>query len=1000
MSTQLLCSSRLLQRGTKVWTPLRSYSSKALSTGDRLHGYRVQQVRRVPELELTAIALEHEKTGAKHLHIDREDTNNVFAVGFHTPVSDSTGVPHILEHTTLCGSQQYPVRDPFFKMLNRSLATFMNAFTASDYTIYPFATTNPADYSNLRNVYMDAVLHPRLEKLDFKQEGWRLEHEVPTDTTTPIQFKGVVYNEMKGQTSDANYLYYSRTQQAMFPGTTYEHSSGGDPASITDLTHEQLLAFHKKHYHPSNARFYTYGNFPLEDHLSAIQEKLSGFERANIPSVNKAVMPWTILSLTQSLVSPPDKQTRVSLSFLANDSNDTFETFSMRLLAYLLLDGHASPMYKALIDSNLGSEFSANTGFDSSTRLGSFSVGLQGVKETDVELVQDRIRSVLEEVKQEGFDAKRIEAAIHQMELGQKHKTADFGLTIMHGITSGWFDGVDPIDQLEINKNIDRLKQELAAGKFFESRIDKYLINNPHTLTYVMKPEASYSATLVSDEQARLAEKINALTDADKTEIAEQGKALMESQNKTEDLSCLPTLQLSDISPKTKRTVLDHSGICNTPVQWRTTSTNGITYFRAISTLPSLPNELKLYLPLFCDALLSLGTHSQTMAEIDDEIRLYTGGLRASTTVSTNHSDINHVEEGIALIGNCLDRNVDKMYDILTKVVHETNFDDTEKLKTLIIGNASGLVNSVAEAGHVFARTFAGSTLTPAMENSELLSGMTQVNFMSHLAAKEDLSDIVQKLKEIASIVLKQSSLRVAITCGEDAVAKNENALARFISSLSEEQGQPPSESHSFVPQFRKTFFPLPFSVNFSAKVLRGVPYTHPDGAKLQVLSSLMTNHFLHREIREKNGAYGGGARYAGLNGLFSFYSYRDPRTLETLDTYSAAVDWVQQRTFTDQEITEAKLSIFQGVDAPQNVSEEGMLQFVNGISDEMRQWRREGFLNVTQDDIKEMAEKYLAGPVKEGQYSVTLLGESTDKIAVENGWHINQWGEATDQAQ
>ncbi|KAF7732517.1 Mitochondrial presequence protease [Apophysomyces ossiformis] len=909
-------------------------------------------------------------------------------------------------------------------MLNRSLATFMNAFTASDYTIYPFATTNSTDYGNLRDVYMDAVFHPKLEKLDFIQEGWRLEHEAPTgtqlklntasdsewivgsDSTTPIQFKGIVYNEMKGQTSDAGYLHYSRAQQAMFPGTAYEHSSGGDPACITDLTHEQLLAFHRAHYHPSNARFYTYGNFPLEEHLAAIHEKINGFERASIPSVNKTIQAsetfrfiFSLILTYNKSVSPPDKQTRISLSFLTNDSKDTFETFSMRLLAYLLLDGHASPMYKALIDSNLGSEFSANTGYDASTHIGSFSIGLQGVKESDIEVVQNRIRSVLEEVRQNGFDSKRIEAAIHQMELGQKHKTADFGLTIMHGITSGWFDGVDPIDQLEINKNIARLKQELAEGKFFESRIDKYLIANPHTLTYIMKPDASYATNLASEEHKRLTKKLDALTDADKSEIISQGEALMQSQNKTQDLSCLPTLHMKDISPKQKRTVLDHSGICNTPVQWRTTSTNGITYFRAISTLPTLPKELKLYLPLFCDALLSLGTHSQTMAEIDDEIRLYTGGLRASTTISTNHSDINHVEEGIVLIGNCLDRNMDKMYDILTKVIRDTNFDDTEKLKTLIIGNASALVNSVADAGHVFARTFAGSSLTPAMASSELLSGMTQVNFMSDLATKEDLSDVVGKLKQIASIVLKQSSLRVAVTCGEDAVTQNENALSRFISSLPEEQGQPLSESHLFVPQFRKTFFPLPFSVNFSAKVLRGVPYTHPDGAKLQVLSSLMTNHFLHREIREKNGAYGGGARYAGLNGLFSFYSYRDPRTLETLDTYTDAVKWVKQRAFTDQEMTEAKLSIFQGIDAPQSVSEEGMLQFVNGISDEMRQWRREGFLGVTQDDVKEMADKYLEKAVQEGQYSIALLGESNDKIAMEQGWHINQWGEATDQA-
>ncbi|KAL0090894.1 peptidase M16C associated-domain-containing protein [Phycomyces blakesleeanus] len=1003
MSTQILFASRMLRSKAKGAAFLRPYSSSTYTTGDRLHGYTVKQVKRVPELELTAITLEHEKTGARHLHINREDSNNVFAVGFHTPVSDSTGVPHILEHTTLCGSDHYPVRDPFFKMLNRSLATFMNAFTASDYTIYPFATTNPVDYANLRNVYMDAVFHPRLTKLDFKQEGWRLEHEVPTDTTTPIQFKGVVYNEMKGQYSDSNYLYYSRMQQAMFPGTTYEFSSGGDPSDITNLSHEELLNFHNQHYHPSNARFYTYGNFPLEDHLAAVGEQLKNFERITPPTVNKVAVPWTAPKKATSTcapdpLSPPDKQNKISLSFLANDSSDTFETFSMRLLGYLLLDGHASPMYKALIDTNLGTEFSVNTGYDSSTRSTCLSIGLQGVKDSDVELVQGRIKEVLEQVKTEGFDPIRIEAAIHQLELGQKHKTADFGLTIMHGITSGWFNGVDPVDLLQLNKNLDALKQGLDKGNFFESRIEKYLLNNPHTLVFTMKPDASYATDLVAEEKERLAVKVNSLTESDKTEILEQGKALESAQDKTENLSCLPTLTLKDISPKAKRTVLDHSGICNTPVQWRTTATNGITYFRAISTLPVLSDELKMYLPLFCDSLLSLGTREQTMASIDDEIRLFTGGLRASTTTSTSHSDIDLMEEGLVLSGNCLDRNIDKMYTILTKLVRETNFDNTDKLKTLIMGNASGLVNSIADSGHVFARAYAGSTLTPTMRNSELLGGMSQMNFMSQMAAKEDLSDVVNKLKTIADAVLKQSSLRVAITCGEDAVSSNEKALSGFISSLPI-QGKPlVCDPNTFTPEYKKTFFPLPFAVNFSAKVIRGVPYTHPDGAKLQVLSSLMTNHYLHREIREKNGAYGGGARYAGLNGLFSFYSYRDPRTLATLDSYHNAIDWVTKRVFSDQEITEAKLSIFQGIDSPQSVSEEGMLQFVNGISDEMRQWRREEFLKVTQDDIKAAAETYLLGSEKDGHYSVAVLGEATDKIAEDNGWSINQWGEAVKQ--
>ncbi|KAG0740501.1 hypothetical protein G6F61_010835 [Rhizopus arrhizus] len=502
-----------------------------------------------------------------------------------------------------------------------------------------------------------------------------------------------------------------------------------------------------------------------------------------------------------------------------------------------------------------------------------------------------------------------------------------------------------------------------------------------------MRPDENYTANLSTEEQTRLQEKVKALTEQDKLDISTDTKDLLISQEKKEDISCLPTLQLSDIAPKAKHNALEHTGICNTPVQWRTTSTNGITYFRAISSMPSLPDDLKLYVPLFCDALLSLGTHQQSMAEIDDEIRLYTGGLRASTIVSTNHSDIDHAEEGIVLVGNCLDRNIEKMYTILSKLIHETNFDNVEKLKTLINSNASSMVNSVADSGHIFARTFAGSSLTPSMRNTELTGGLTQVKFMNQLAAKEDISNVVEKLKEIASIVLTQSSLRVAVTCGEDAVESNTKSLVNFIQDLPAESKKAiPAEPTVFVPEYKKTFFPLPFQVNFAAKALRGVPYTHEDGASLQVLSSLMTTHYLHKEIREKNGAYGGGARYGGLSGLFSFYSYRDPRSLATLDVFRNSIKWVQARKFTDQELTESKLSIFQGVDAPQSVSEEGMLEFVNGISDEMMRWRRESLLKVNQEDIKRVAHEYL-----EKSFSTALLGESTQTDNLAKDWEVNR---------
>ncbi|ORZ10972.1 Metalloenzyme, LuxS/M16 peptidase-like protein, partial [Lobosporangium transversale] len=821
-------------------------TSETWKPGKTLCGYKVLETRHIKELELDAIRLRHEKTGAEHLHISRDD-------------SKTTGVPHILEHTTLCGSRSFPVRDPFFKMLNRSMATFMNAFTASDYTLYPFSTTNPIDYKNLRDVYMDAAFFPHLRELDFKQEGWRLEHEDPNE----------------------------------------------------------LVRFHKTHYHPSNAKFYSYGNFRLEDTLEAINSKLHEFSPITPPVVDKVVKPFESprrINLTCPVdpMTPPEKQAKMS---------DTFEGFGLRILSDLLTDGHASPMYKALIESDLGSEYSSNTGYDGSTMMSSLSFGVQGMKVENVPKVEQTIIAVLEKVREEGVDPKRVEAIVHQMELGQKHQ----------GLSSGWFNGCNPLDLLELNKvsKHNKYNAYFSSGPFFQNLINKYLLNNPHKLVFTMVPSTDYGAEVAANEMTRLMGKTSVLTKADKEAIYEQGQALLKNQEKIEDVSCLPTLKVDDISKKTKIFSLEHSAVNSVPCHLRITP------------------DLKKYLPLFADSLTSLGTHKRAMSEIDDEIRLHTGGVRVAPFLSTNHSTIDRTEEGLSFSSYCLD-----------KQESETNFDNTDKLRTLIKGYVSvyqreicssfalNLIRSTSivfvecfgslqfrcRLWTCFARTNAGSRLTPAGYASEIYGGMTQVQFMNSLAQMDDLTEVSQRLKEIANVAIKRSSLRLAVTCGDDQMSSNEKVIGQFISRLDAS----PVKSFSqleFSPSYENSFFGLPYGIN-------SLQNACADGAKLQILASLMSNLFLHREIREKNGAYGGGAGYSSTGD---------------------SVRWVLDRKdFSDQEMAEAKLSIFQRMDTPVSAAEEGMIIFSEGITDEMRQNRREQLLKVTSDDVKEVANRYL----------------------------------------
>jgi len=963
-----------------------------LAAGQKVNGYTCSRIQEIPELELTAVHLTHDRTGAEHLHIARDDQNNVFSIGFKTNPPDDTGVPHILEHTTLCGSRKYPVRDPFFKMLNRSLSNFMNAMTASDYTYYPFASTSAVDIANLRDVYLDSTIFPLLRELDFKQEGWRLEHEDPADPGSPVIFKGVVYNEMKGMMSDASYVFYTKFQKQIYPSL---NDSGGDPQKITDLTYSQLKSFHAQNYHPSNSRIFTYGNIPLSDHLAHINEKFSAFSKGTRHEESK---PIKFLQEDQRIefegpqdpMNNKNKQIKSSISFVMNDTTDVFETFCLRVMSSLLLDGHASPMYKALIDTNLGSEWSPNTGYDASAKTGVLSIGLQGVSSDNVGVVEKTIEEVLRKTSIDGFDEKRIEAILHQLELGLKHRSTKFGMSLLSSLSPGWFNQANVFDMLAWNQTITRFRAKLGEGEFLESLIQKYLLGRKPRLIFTMRPAESFSASNTTEEQYRLRDKLQGLESKDYDQIKHDGNLLFKTQEAKEDLSMLPTLHVKDIARQSQTQPLTFTDVDGIPLQRRLGSTNGLTYFRAISPLESLPNELVPYIPLYCDALLNLGTKSKSIGELESEIKRKTGGLSVHQHLVPKHSDFHKFDYGLALSGYALDSNVPYMFDLLSTLIMETDFNNVDKLKSMIRGKAAGVVDSIAESGHAYARNFAASKLTALGRASEISGGLSQAKLISRLAQTDHLDDVVSKLKGIQKYVFNRASMRTALTCRPDSIHAAESSLSKFIGQLPHMKPST-SSAESFVAELpAKSFVPLPFQVNYSGLCLTGVPYTHSDGASIQVLASMLTHKHLHREIREKGGAYGGGASYNATSGIFGFYSYRDPNVERTLNVFKNSGDWVLQNDWSDRDLEDAKLSIFQSIDAPVSISQEGMIHFVDGITDEMRQRRRENLLDVSLSDMKEAAAKYVVQPVSQGKLSVAVLGEQKDWVQKDKDWEIH----------
>lgn len=958
------------------------------------------------ELELEAMHFQHDKTGADYLHLAKDDKNNVFSIGFKTNPPDHTGVPHVLEHTTLCGSQKYPVRDPFFKMMPRSLNNFMNAMTYPEHTIYPFATTNHQDFRNLLSVYVDSTLNPLLRKHDFLQEGWRIGPEDPKEPisdSNKLQFKGIVYNEMKGNMSNADYLFQTRWQNSIFPDI---QDSGGDPQRMTDLTHEQLTKFHADHYNPSNAKIVTYGDMPVDGHLQELASRLEAFSKGAVDgklmTPNEIDEPRVVkVEGPSDPLYPRDEQYKVSLSWIMNETANIEETFALDIISSLLLDGFSAPLYENLIEIGWGASYSPNTGYDSSGKVGIFSVGLSGVKKGTLPLLNDGIRNTLASVRRKGFNQEKIEGRLHQLELALKHKTASFGMSLTSRLQDAWFNGTDPFRSVAPEEVISAFKEKNQDPNYLMDLFKKYWIND-NTLTFIMEPSETFSAERDAEEAARFDSKLASINkqhgspEAAAQHLAKEEMELLEVQESAQgaDAGCLPTVHVQDIPRSIDRKELTHASVGETKVQWREAPTNGLTYFRAVQTLKDLPEELRLYLPLFISAIHRLGTTSLSTEALEDQIRLKTGGIALSHHLSPSPSDPNTFEEGIAYSATALDQNVPEMFSLLQQLARETNFDHRlvpEKLGELVKMTANTAVNDIADAGHAYARRFAEASISPSARLAEQTSGITQVRLMMDLAGRvgrDPLEDVIGKLKAIQALLLSDpSSLRVAITNTAASTSANTAALETFLASLPREPNAP-SEPQPFTRSITKTILPLPYQVHYTAQSLLSVPYTHASSPALALLAQLLTHKRLHPEIREKGGAYGASCYANALRGTFGFATYRDPNPANSLKIMADAGGWAARREWSARELEEAKLSLFQSVDAPVGVADEGMTLFLTGIDEAARQARRERLLDVSAADVRAAAAEVVDGKLAAGEASAAVLGRK-------EAWMGGEWREA-----
>ena len=963
-----------------------------MNVGDERHGFCLQEVTPLAELNATLYRLEHAATGARYLHLATDDDNNLFAVGFRTPPRDSTGAPHILEHTVLCGSRRYPVRDPFFSMLKRSLSTFMNALTADDWTLYPFSSQNRTDFYNLMGVYLDATFFPLLRELDFRQEGHRLEFTQADDPGTPLVVKGVVYNEMKGHMSDPHSLLGSRVHEALYPTAPYRFNAGGEPAHIPDLTWEDLRTFHAECYHPSNAYFFSYGDLPLEPHLEVVAEQaLARFERR---AVHTAVDSEIRLAVPQRVTArypvedgePTAGKTMVQMAWLTCDIGDSTERVALGLLSTLLLGNPAAPLHKALLESRLGANLAPGTGYSDENRDTSFAAGLQGTEPERAEEIEELILDTLRRVATEGFPAERVDAAIHQTELAHREVRGDhypYALGLLSRLMGPWIHGADPARPLQLTEDLRRLRCEVEKGPYFPALIRRHLLDNPHRVTLILVPDP-----LVREEEeralaARLQELRSGLDDDAARRLVEGAAELQLSQETPENLSVLPTLELADI-PRGERPVVsrrgDRGGV---PAWWFDQPTNGIGYFSAQVDLAALAPDQRAVLPLFCATVGRIGAAGAPYTAVAERLSATTGGVHAGVSLLESPRDPGAFSPVVEFSGKALERNQVPLFEILRDVTRAPDYADRERLHTVFNQVKVNLENSLPSVGHRYAASAAAATLSASGRLRERWSGVEHIRFVREVAGRtpEELGAVAEQFTAIGETLFSGAAARCGVTAEESMFPAVETALDRFLEGFGGAEGALELSPAEALPLGSPARLGLVASVpvSFLARVFPCVPYTHPDAAGLLVLAKLLRSGYLHREIREKGGAYGGMASYATVSGQFSLLSYRDPHLGRTLGVFRDAAEWAAAGRFGGQEVKESVLGVFSDMDTPLSPGSRGGREFARiqqGITPQMRQALRDGVLAVAPDQLADLARRYLVESW--GQSAVAVVSNET----------------------
>ena len=910
--------------------------------------------------------MRHKKSGARVLLIENDDENKVFSIGFRTPPSDSTGVPHIMEHSVLCGSKNFPAKDPFVELVKGSLNTFLNAMTYPDKTVYPVASCNDKDFQNLMHVYMDAVLYPNIYEHEetFRQEGWSYKLDSADDK---LSYNGVVYNEMKGAFSSPEGVLDRVVLNTLFPDTSYANESGGDPEVIPELTYEQFLDFHRTYYHPSNSYIYLYGDMDMEEKLCWLdREYLCHYEKKVVDSeihLQEAFLEMKELEMPYSIASDEseDENTYLSYNKVIGTSLDRELYLAFEILDYALLSAPGAPLKTALTDAGIGQDIMGS--YDNGIYQPIFSVIAKNADADQKDNFIEVIENVLTDIVKNGMDQKALEAGINYHEF--RYREADFGnypKGLMYGlqIMDSWlYDDDKPFIHIEALDTFAFLKKQVGT-RYYEDLIQKYLLDNTHGAIVIVKPEKGRTARMDAELDAKLQEYKASLGDEEIREMVSRTKKLEEYQSEPESeeaLERIPVLNREDISREIDPIFNEEMNLAGVPVVFHEIETNGIGYVDVMFDLSGVSAEELPYVGILQSVLGIIDTENYGYGELFNEINMHTGGIGTSLEL---YNDVTNIREKVfkatfEIKGRALYPKLEKTFEMMGEILTASKLNDTKRIKEILAMTKSRLSMKFQSSGHTTAALRALSYASPSAKFKDMTNGIDFYQKIVDLSEhfEEEKESITATLINLTKKLFRPDNMMISYTASKEGM----DGLEKMIANLSERlYKEVPEETPCIIHCEKKNEgFKTASKVQYVARtgnfIDNGAAYT---GA-LQILKVILSYDYLWQNIRVKGGAYGCMSNFNRI-GEGYFVSYRDPNLKRTIEVYEGIVDYLKNFTVSERDMTKYIIGTISNIDQPMTPATKGersMNLYMNKVSADMIREERSQILDATQDDIR-----------------------------------------------